>query len=109
MPSLGDSGGATEARKTVGPKPHRCDFKRIAENQHVEKFKPTTQDYAKIAKKYEKYNTNNATFNGKNLADAKNITNFYVAKERGVLAVKDKVGIADEIQRQRTELIAKVG
>jgi hypothetical protein len=62
-------------------------------------FTPSTQDYAKIAKKYEKYNNNNATFNGKSLADDKKISNFYVAKERGVLAVKDKVGIADEVQR----------
>ena len=98
MPTLGTH-GATSPQIPTGPKPHRCDFVRIAEDQHNNMFKPSTQDYAKIAKKYEKYNTNNATFNGKNLADDKKITNFYVAKERGVLAVKDKVGIADEVER----------
>ena len=56
-------------------------------------------EYASIAKKYEKLNANNSTFNGKNLADSKKITNFYVAKERGVLAVKEKVVIADELER----------
>jgi hypothetical protein len=54
-------------------------------------FNPTTKDYAKIAAKYEKYNNNNATFNGKSLSDAKGLTNFYTAKSRGVLAVKEKV------------------
>lgn len=59
---------------------------------------PTTMDYAKIAKKYEGLNGNNSTFNGKSLNDNKPITNFYVAKERGVLAVKDRVMLADELE-----------
>jgi hypothetical protein len=56
-------------------------------------------DYAKIAKKYEQLNGNNATFNGKSLGDDKKITNFYVAKQRGVLAVKDQVMLADELEQ----------
>jgi hypothetical protein len=62
-------------------------------------------DYASIAKKYEKYNENNNTFNGKSLTDAKKITNFYVAKERGVLAVKEKVVIADQLEKQKRTLL----
>ena len=53
------------------PTAHKCDLQKQAEDAHKNMFKPTTQDYAKIAKKYEKYNNNNSTFNGKSLSDAK--------------------------------------
>jgi len=37
-------------------------------------------DYAKVAKAYEKYNTDNSTFNGKSLSDNKAVSNFYKIK-----------------------------
>jgi len=32
MPTIGTSGGATTDKRTIGPKPHRCDFVKIAED-----------------------------------------------------------------------------
>ena len=63
------------------PVPHRCD---LAPDYSSDKFTPQTITYAEAAKKYEKYNNNNCTFNHKSLSDNRNITNYYLAKERGV-------------------------
>jgi len=73
------------------PKPHRCTYgvfgssdpESIA-NGYGNEFKPSTHSYAKIAHAYEKYNNNNAAFNGRSLSDNKPITDFYTAKARGV-------------------------
>ena len=63
------------------PAPHRCD---LAPGYASDNFVPQTIAYADAAKKYEKYNNNNCTFNEKSLSDNRKITNYYLAKERGV-------------------------
>ena len=71
----------------TGPKPHRCDLFGSYMN---DKFIPKTQDYAKVAKAYEKYNTDNSTFNGKSLSDGKPISNFYKLKSQGADTIYTK-------------------
>ena len=63
------------------PVPNRRD---LAPDYSKDNFVPKTIAYADAAKKYEKYNNNNCTFNGKSLSDNRKITNYYLAKERGV-------------------------
>ena len=74
------------------PVPHRCD---LAPGYSKDAFIPKTISYAEAAKKYEKYNNNNSTFNEKSLSDNKKITNYYLAKERGVDYVHRKKPIND--------------
>ena len=61
-----------------------------------DQFVPKTQDYAIVAKKYEKYNNNNSTFNTKSLSDGRPITNYYIAKERGIGYVQRKTPINNQ-------------
>ena len=67
------------------PKKHDCNYQEAEP-----KFKPQTNEYAEIARRYEKYNNNNSAFNGKSLTDHRKITNYYKAKERGIDYVKPK-------------------
>ena len=76
------------------PKPHKCD---LTANYMNDTFKPKTNDYEKIAKKYEKYNNNNSVLMGKNLSDNRPVTNFYEAKGRGATYIHHKRPIADGI------------
>ena len=85
-----------------GPKPHRCD---LTPPYMADNFKPKTNDFAAVAKKYEKYSNDNNTFNGKSLSDNRPISAFYQAKSRGVGAVHQKQPIVDQIrQDQRKHL-----
>ena len=80
------------------PKPHRSDL-----NPHYvhEKFVPKTMDYAKVAKKYEKYHNDNSTFNGKSLSDAREISSFYKMKGLGADTVYKKAPIIREIENNK--------
>lgn len=48
-----------------------------------EPFQPTTKDYAKVTRKYEKFNNNNSAFNGRNLSDNQLVTQFQNLKLHG--------------------------
>ena len=50
-------------------------------------------DYAKVAKKYEKYHNDNSTFNNKSLSDNRKISNFYKMKSKGADEVYTKAPI----------------
>ena len=81
------------------PVPHKCDLTPEYAN---DQFTPKTIAYADAAKKYEKYNNNNCTFNDKSLSDNRKITNYYLAKERGVDHVHRKKPINEtHIQNQQ--------
>ena len=81
------------------PKPHRC--RDPGPTLVHEKFVPRTQDYAKVARAYERYNNDNSTFNGKNLSDAKPISNFYKIKGHGPDAVYTKAPIVRAIEKDK--------
>ena len=80
------------------PVPHRCD---PTPNYMNDTFQPKTISYAEAARKYEKYQNNNATFNEKSLSDAKKITPWYLSKERGVDYVNRKKPIHEEHLRNQ--------
>ena len=58
-------------------------------------------DYARVAKAYERYNSDNSTFNGKSLSDGKAISNFYKIKSQGADAVFKKAPIVQGIERDK--------
>ena len=74
----------------TGPKPHRCD---LTPTYMADQFVPKTLDYAKVAAAYEKYGTDNSTFNGKSLSDNRPISNFYKLKGQGADSVYTKAPI----------------
>ena len=73
-----------------GPKPKRGD---TTPNYMKDQFVPKTMDYAKVAKKYEKYHNDNSTFNNKSLSDNRKISNFYKIKSKGADEVYTKAPI----------------
>ena len=64
-------------------------------------FTPKTNDYAKVARAYEKYNNDNNTFNGKSLSDARPLSNFYQMKSKGADAVYTKAPIVRGIEKDK--------
>lgn len=83
------------------PKRHTCDAtdKKVFIG-NVEPFKPTTQEYSKVARYYEKLNNNNCAFNGRNLSDNKPVTQFMNLKLQGGKRseVLQKQKYADELE-----------
>ena len=82
----------------TGPKPHRCD---LTPPYMQDQFVPKTIDYAKVAKAYEKYNSDNSTFNGKSLSDNRPISNFYKLKSQGADAVFTKAATVRAIENDK--------
>lgn len=62
---------------------------------------PKTLDYARVAKAYEKYNTDNSTFNGKSLSDNRPISNFYKLKSLGADSVYTKSATVRAIEKDK--------
>lgn len=62
-------------------------------------FKPSTQDYAKVAAKYEKYNNNNNAFNGRNLSDNSKVTKFTRVKLHGIDSVHPMQSLVTEYEK----------
>lgn len=60
-------------------------------------------DYAKVAKAYAKYNTDNSTFNGKSLSDNKAVSNFYKIKGQGADSVYTKAVHNREAERDKRQ------
>ena len=66
-----------------------------------DQFQPKTMDYAKVAKAYEKYQSDNSTFNGKSLSDNRPVSNFYKIKSLGAGAVYTKAPIAQAVENDK--------
>jgi len=78
------------------PKVHECYYK-----EGEPTFTPSTNDYAKIAKQYEKYNSNNNVFNNKSLSDNKPLSQFYFEKCTGnAPEYKANQSVQDAIRQQ---------
>ena len=58
-------------------------------------------DYAKVAKAYERYGSDNSTFNGKSLSDGRPISNFYKMKSQGAGAVYTKAPIIKKLENDK--------
>lgn len=73
------------AQTAKRPKAHKCagTTKDKIFIGNTEPFKPSTMNYAKVARHYEKLNNNNSAFNGKNLSDNQPVTQFQNLKLHG--------------------------
>jgi hypothetical protein len=66
---------AQEIQLRPRPVPHSCGATDIQFNDGC-KFQPATTDYGRVARYYEQLNNNNCAFNGRNLSDNTEVSQF---------------------------------